>query len=144
MKLYIEDKDDVTSLPLLCNNNLLRSIDDKVATLIVKALLILDNLLIIVITQMTKLGPDHDRNLAKLYSAAVEFFDELTGSSSFSLTLFYMKVDSALYLVSQISNSGFMRVIWVVTSTCLISQVRLLMSVYFTEFADIAYLIIFE
>jgi len=144
LQFDIEDEDDVTSLPLLSNNYLLRSIDDEVATLIIKALLILDNHFVVVVTEMAQLGPDHYGNLAKFYPTAVEFFDELSRGSSFSLTLFDVKVYSALYLVSEISYSGFMRMVGVVLSTRLIPQVRLLMCVYLTKFADIADLIIFE
>jgi len=93
---------------------------------------------------MAKLGPDHDGNLAKLYPAAVEFFYQLARSSTFSLTLFNVKVNSTLYLVSEISYSGFMRMVRVVPSTCLISQVRFLMGVNLAKFADIAYLVVFK
>ena len=93
---------------------------------------------------MAKLGPDHDGNLAKFYPAAVEFFYKLARSSTFSLTLFNVKVDSTLYLVSEISYSGFMRMVRVVPSTCLISQVRFLMGVNLAKFADIAYLVVFK
>mmetsp|Transcript_6028 Transcript_6028/g.14517 ORF Transcript_6028/g.14517 Transcript_6028/m.14517 type:complete len:445 (-) Transcript_6028:172-1506(-) len=60
-----EAKHEVVGTPLLRQNNLLRSIDDEIPALILRALLELHNLLVCLVVQPAHLRPEHHRNLAQ-------------------------------------------------------------------------------
>lgn len=75
--LFSKDVDLVVSHAFLSNNDLLRTIDDKVATLIKRTILTIgDPLHLIQPSKLTKFGLEHDRNLSNKYSLALFFFDD--------------------------------------------------------------------
>jgi len=65
-KLIIENKNDVTSLPLLRNNDLFRTIYNEVTALIIHALLLLHDSKVVLVREMALRTPDHNRDFAKL------------------------------------------------------------------------------
>jgi hypothetical protein len=111
-KLIIENKNDVTSLPLLCNDDLLRAINNEVTALIIHTLFLLHDSKVVFIREMALRTSYHHRDFAKfdllhLIRLNFEFVIFVP------VTLLNMDINFAVNLVRHIPDPCLMREVWV-------------------------------
>lgn len=95
-------------MTLLSDDDLFRTIDNEVATLVVHALLLSDDSFIILVVEMALGTPDHDGYLAELNLLRFVQLNDLTGGIANSLTLLDVDINLGVDLVSHVSDSCLM------------------------------------
>lgn len=111
-ELVVKDKYDVTGLSLLSNDDLLRAVDNEIASLVIHAFLLPQDSLVVFIREMALGTSNHDRDLAKLDLLLLVFLDNKF-VFSISVTLLNVDVDLAVDLVGHVPDPGLMGKVWV-------------------------------
>ena len=111
-ELVVKDEHDVASLSLLGYDDLLRAVDNKVASLVIHAFLLPQDSFIVFIREMALGTSNHDRYLAELDLLLLVFLDN-EFILSISVTLFNVDIDLAVDLVRHVPDPGLMGKVWV-------------------------------